>query len=185
MTSIISYLEDMLLYIPASVAVIVICRILRLRKLRENGIRSPFWREVIIVLFFTYMAAILSQTVFKDIGTFLDEGHLLINFRPFNFVYFCSSFEYLIINVLGNILLFVPMGMFVPVLWRGNAFFTGVGSGALFSLAIEIMQLPLLRTTDIDDLMLNTTGAFIGYLTYIMLRKKWPVIKEKFRVTRN
>ena len=65
-------------------------------------------------------------------------------------------------NVLGNILLFVPLGFFgVLAVRRGLAAVT-VAACAL-SVCIEITQWVLGdRWTDIDDVLLNTFGAFVG-----------------------
>jgi glycopeptide antibiotics resistance protein len=38
--------------------------------------------------------------------------------------------------------------------------------GLLFSLFIEISQQFVVRNTDIDDLILNTFGVYLGYLLY-------------------
>lgn len=47
-----------------------------------------------------------------------------------------------------------------------------VFAGALMSLCIEILQLPLSdRTSDINDLILNISGVVIGYGIYTMARK--------------
>jgi len=50
----------------------------------------------------------------------------------------------------------------------------------LCSLAIELCQLPQARGTDIDDIWLNTLGAFIGYTVWRLLDKKLPSFCGKF-----
>jgi glycopeptide antibiotics resistance protein len=47
-----------------------------------------------------------------------------------------------------------------------------VCTGAAISLAIEILQLPFaVRTSDVDDLILNTAGCLVGYGIYALA--KW------------
>ena len=63
-----------------------------------------------------------------------------------------------------NIIMFMPLGFLLPLIWENfrNAKKV-VLMGFLMSLTIEICQLFNIRTTDIDDLMMNTLGALVGY----------------------
>lgn len=72
------------------------------------------------------------------------------------------------INIIGNILLFVPVGIIWPFCFKKlNSVGKTVLAGAGFTLLIEIIQLPLFgRCSDIDDMILNTTGVLIGALIY-------------------
>jgi glycopeptide antibiotics resistance protein len=85
-----------------------------------------------------------------------------------------SAFPYLLRNVGGNILAFFPLGFAVAGLLthRGKwpALRRAVAVGFLFSLSIELLQLIVpLRITDVDDLLFNTLGAFLGGLGAIVL----------------
>lgn len=68
------------------------------------------------------------------------------------------------INLVGNVLMFVPVGALVAWLSRRARVLAAAGVGLLFSLAIELTQLGLGRVGDIDDLILNTAGALLGGL---------------------
>lgn len=63
-----------------------------------------------------------------------------------------------------NILLFIPMGFFLPVLYEK---YDRIGKialiGLLVSLSVELLQLFGFGTTDINDLITNTTGACVGF----------------------
>ncbi|MNO15022.1 VanZ like family protein [compost metagenome] len=88
---------------------------------------------------------------------------------------------YLVTNIFGNILIFAPLGFFLPLLWeRFRAFSKTVLFGLVVSLVIECSQLFLVRGTDIDDLILNTTGTVVGYLAFIMFSKLFFKFKDKF-----
>lgn len=66
-----------------------------------------------------------------------------------------------------------------------NSFVRTVASGAFLSLLVELSQLLNNRRTDIDDLILNTTGAVIGIVFYRLLFKKTTVndsLKENLKV---
>lgn len=68
-------------------------------------------------------------------------------------------------NLLGNLLLFLPMGIYLPYIFKklyifGN-YFKYI---TLILISIEIMQLILRRGSfDIDDFILNIIGAIIGF----------------------
>lgn len=77
-------------------------------------------------------------------------------------------------NFLGNIVLFVPVGMLVPLVTEKKEWFWTVRAGFCFSFLIEIIQLTTARGCfDPDDIMLNTIGTVIGCGFYraVVLKK--------------
>ena len=66
-----------------------------------------------------------------------------------------------LVNVLGNVAMFVPLGFLLPLATR-------VGPGgdvalcAALSTSIELSQAMLGRNLDVDDVLLNTLGAAVG-----------------------
>jgi len=68
-------------------------------------------------------------------------------------------------NLLGNIILFLPFGFFIPIIFpKFNSYKKALLISIAFSLSFEITQLTLgIGSFDIDDLILNTLGAIIGY----------------------
>ena len=73
-----------------------------------------------------------------------------------------------LINIIGNIAMFIPVGLVWPFCFKElDTLRKTVLVGAGFPLFIEITQLPFYeRCTDVDDLILNTTGILIGALIY-------------------
>ena len=74
----------------------------------------------------------------------------------------------------GNIALFVPLGILVPLRWRrldswGNA----VAAAAIFSTTIEIVQFVLGsgHTTSVDDVVMNTFGGVLGLFLLRSIRR--------------
>lgn len=64
-----------------------------------------------------------------------------------------------------NVLLFVPLGMLLPLLWREfGDLWRAVLFGLCLSLFIECSQLLNFRVTDVDDLITNTLGTVLGGL---------------------
>ena len=70
-----------------------------------------------------------------------------------------------IINLAGNIIMFVPLGFLLPrVFIRLNRFRKVLLTTALIITAVEIIQLlTLVGSCDIDDLILNVIGSALGY----------------------
>ena len=83
-----------------------------------------------------------------------------VNLNLFPVIGLISDFK----NSLLNILLFVPLGAMLPVLW--NKFRTQkhtVIFGFCLSLSIELLQMLTFRATDVNDLITNTFGTFLGF----------------------
>lgn len=89
-------------------------------------------------------------------------------FAPyFNFELFIDIFA-CPLQYLLNFFLFVPMGFLVPLLWkqyRAEKYVLLFGFGTSF--AIEVLQMFCGRTSDVDDLLMNTLGALIGYWMFL------------------
>lgn len=75
------------------------------------------------------------------------------------------------INLVGNVAVFVPFGVLLPVLSRRcRNYFGFLGRFLLLILTLELAQGVLgVGVADIDDLILNGVGATIGYIVYRML----------------
>ncbi|MBW9153510.1 VanZ family protein [Clostridium estertheticum] len=142
-------------------------------------------REIVLNLFFVYIICNIGITLFPlSIDWTGQYGNVSINVVPvFNTIKDVSMasqqpemhdfmIKFWIKNILGNMLLLFPFGLFLPILWKkfGNMKKTLLYS-FLFTLGIEIIQLLSYyvgnnRSFDIDDLILNTFGAWIGYMFY-------------------
>jgi glycopeptide antibiotics resistance protein len=82
-----------------------------------------------------------------------------------------------VVNFVGNVVAFIPIGMIPPLAWPRRA---GAWQAALFSLAfsamIEAVQYSSgRRVADVDDLILNTLGGLLGYgvlsLSFRLMRR--------------
>lgn len=90
-------------------------------------------------------------------------------------------------NILGNVLMFIPFGIFLPELFPKTNRYKYVAVAAfIVSSLIEITQLLSrvignYRQADIDDVILNTTGALLGYFIYrnFMMPKNISLVKVK------
>ena len=79
-----------------------------------------------------------------------------------------------VINLVGNVLLFIPIGYWLVRLWpRFRNFFLFLATCAGIILLVEALQLfTLLGSFDVDDIILNLAGMTIGYLFGLVRRKK-------------
>jgi glycopeptide antibiotics resistance protein len=69
--------------------------------------------------------------------------------------------------------MFIPLGIVWPIVYKDlDTPLKIIAAGIGFSLLIEIVQLPFYdRVSDIDDLILNSTGYIIGYVIYLLVKK--------------
>lgn len=76
-----------------------------------------------------------------------------------------------VINLLGNIVMFLPLGCLPPLLWKSfQKWWKMLLWGGLMIVGVELVQLfALVGNCDIDDLLLNLVGIAIGYGLYRLL----------------
>ena len=77
--------------------------------------------------------------------------------------------EYFLLNVIGNIALFIPFGYIISRYIKPKNILYILLIAICVSTTIEIVQLNIGRSFDIDDIILNVSGAIIGFLLYIGL----------------
>lgn len=164
---------------------------LRRRRLAGRGLESGTAREVWLAVFVMFTAGLLWLTVvprFRWVDgqlAMLPGGYGLINLKPFlifeqSRILAAQGYQhYFLINFWGNIGMFLPIGFFPALLWRGWKWWKSLLCGFGLSLFIELAQIPIQRGTDIDDLWLNTLGAALGYLLYWLLKTLWPAVGTK------
>lgn len=79
-----------------------------------------------------------------------------------------------IANVLGNVLLFLPFGMLLPLLYKQLRRYRNVLLlGSMVILSLEVMQYITGRSADIDDYLLNIGGCSLGYIASMLYQKKF------------
>ena len=92
------------------------------------------------------------------------------------------GFAAVVLNLVGNVIAFVPFGVFLPLLVkRTRSFVKTVLLGFEFSLFVEIVQLfGKVGSFDVDDILLNTLGVMGGYLLFrLMIVMHWHKKKRK------
>ena len=114
-------------------------------------------RAAVCSIFCLYLAAVYALAGLPHILYIRFQPH--VNLEPFAYMF--SDWDATLLNVL----LFVPLGIFLPLLWKQFDYFWKTAlAGFLFSSLIETMQLFTYRATDVNDLMTNTLGTCLGFL---------------------
>ncbi len=177
--------------------------VVRLIAFRSNSrIRSSFSlkREVILNVFFIYILCFIGVTLFPlKISLDRDYTWISVNVIPVmstvkeitnitndpNMHSFMIKFW--IKNIGGNLILLFPLGVMVPILWsKFNSAIKTTFFAFCLSLSIEVLQLLSTyignagRAFDIDDILLNTVGAYIGYIFYKKFIKNNKSILNKY-----
>jgi len=152
---------------------------IRLTYLKVNGEKFKFYNEFLNFIFLIY-----SLTLFQ-----LLTNNELNNYNGLNLVPFQEILRYRVgtngfrVNVIGNILIFVPFGFFVARTLKKSNFLYIFIISALTSATVETIQYNIGRTFDIDDILLNVTGAIIGYFIYKLLsfinRHMWAPLRSE------
>lgn len=134
---------------------------IRFTYLIYNKQKIVLYKEILMLCFIIYILLLYY------IVTFQDNNYGTNNFVPFKEIFRYKITSSLFIrNVVGNVLLFVPFGLFVTHYVKNKSFLPTMLLSLLVSCAIEFAQSSIGRTADIDDVILNTLGGLFGYLLY-------------------
>ena len=147
---------------------------IRLMYLIVNKQKFMLYKEL-----FMFTALLYAMLLFYVV-TFQDVNYGTNNFIPFKEImrYEFGS-AYFIKNILGNIIMFIPFGLFVSYILKTRNIIPIFFIGATTSGIIEYTQLKIGRTFDIDDIFLNIIGCFIGFLIFLIIdifESKFPKI---------
>ena len=191
MRTIIGYIINMLPYMILAIPIYLIVRGIIIKK---HNKKINLYHELTLFIFVLFIVGLFSQTIIPkfEFGVngfgIVKNGVHKTNLIPFRVlietyreVFMNGYVEYFLINFLGNIILFIPFGFVIPLLWNVSNRKVIV-IGACISFFIEISQLLLSRGTDVDDLILNTSGVILGLLLYKLLYKKFYKIMDKFKI---
>lgn len=136
---------------------------------------------VTIGLFTAYLAVLVRIVLFKQAplyNLFSAAGSSVrtISFIPFKSLYDMAisgtSIIRIIENILGNIAIFIPFGLLLPIIKKGRSKKV-ILYGMAVSMLLEIIQYVFaLGSSDIDDLLFNTSGVMIGCFLYKTIRRK-------------
>ena len=118
---------------------------------------------------FWHLVSIIYMIMLYELVTRADINYISgVNYVPFTEIMRYSIHNNLFyFNVIGNIALFIPFGFIIARYIKPKKVWTNFFIGIIVSLTIELVQLKIGRSFDIDDIILNTLGCVIGFLIYI------------------
>jgi glycopeptide antibiotics resistance protein len=151
--------------------------------------QETFWQILLQSSFFVYIFMVLTLTgyfiLFKEISSHDWWDKMVhrveirdkVNLTAFKTMKIYKPFDK---QIVGNVVMLLPLGLFIPLNFsKIRKFLPVVSLCFLTSVLIELMQLiTSYRSTDVDDVILNTTGACIGFLIYKLLEKQFIRLNE-------
>ena len=152
--------------VPAAVILIPVFLVLYGTVYNRDGKKC-----VLYCLFCLYLAAVFSLVGIPNVTYVRLE--LNLNLLPVWGI--AGDFK----NSILNVLLFIPLGFFLRILWRNfRKADAAVSFGLGLSLGIELLQIFTFRATDINDLITNGVGTFLGWKLAVGLARKMPAIRN-------
>lgn len=132
---------------------------------------------LVTLLFLAYIFVLIYYLFFSEGYGRTSVGEYRYNLVPFSeikryFKYFSViGIESFMLNIVGNVVAFVPFGLLIPIIAKGyRKFFIILFDGIMFTVIIESVQLILkVGSFDVDDMILNTMGVIIGYIVFKLL----------------
>lgn len=152
---------------PMVLISIVIIVSLRITYLIKNKKKFVLYKELLMLSFIIYILCLFQIVTFQD-----DVSWSTNNFIPFQEMFRYSIGSRLFIkNVLGNITLFLPFGLFTSYYLDIKKPYLIFLLTLIASISIESVQLMIGRVFDVDDIILNLVGGILGFYILVLLRK--------------
>lgn len=141
-------------------------------------------KYILYIIFIIYILMLFKIVLFKYTSfSEILKGNLSFNFRSANLIPFKTISDFMemkdrnllraFANIFGNIGVFAPIGYLLPLLFnKFNKVKKVIIVSIVLSLFFEGTQyFAYLGSLDIDDLILNTVGAIVGYYTYCVIKR--------------
>ena len=163
--------------VSGSVGMLLFERVIKDKK-RQTALRKVVFYTAFVTYLVVVMTAVLGTAVFmryssgRTLGERIRTGIRTGNFVPFRTINgyirsYAAGNVYLntiVVNLVGNLVFFMPMGIFLPVVTRRH-WYIACPLMLVFLFLIEGLQLITGRGSfDIDDIILNFAGFLIVYL---------------------
>jgi glycopeptide antibiotics resistance protein len=159
--------------------------VFRLYRLRTRGHPLSLPREILLLTVVLYLSGLAAVTLEPNHPSRLvAEAMVPIELHPDLASLTCSSAllprgstvqGFCVRNARGNFLLFIPLGILLPLVWRRLRFWRGIQIAIALSVSIELLQYlsrawGSYRTADVNDFILNVLGAGLGLGLVSLLR---------------
>ena len=154
------------------------------QKKKKSTDSTPFLRFLFVVYAGVLLWLLFDRPIAQDpVSDYAEIMRGNMNLIPFHTIGnywkvvtrwdFTPLFRHCVINLGGNVFLFIPIGYFLPRLWPFlRNFFSFLLTCTMAITLVELLQLvTLLGSLDIDDLILNLSGMIVGYLISMIVKK--------------
>ena len=163
---------------PMLTIFLVVITSVRLAAIRSGEEKFIFHKEFTNLLFIVYILLLYELLTRVEMNSM--SGYNLVPFQEI--LRYKVGTDNFYINVVGNIALFVPFGYFISRYVKPKKILPILFVSLISSSTIEFVQLGIGRSFDVDDIILNVFGSFIGFLLYVSfkaIKKYLPSIFEK------
>lgn len=149
---------------PIVLISVLVATSLRITYLIKSKSKFILHEELLSLIFIIYILMVFQIVTYQDV---ISYGN---NFIPFKeLTRYSIGTNLFFKNIIGNILLFMPYGFFASYYLKIDKKKLLLFLVFLFSLSIECVQLIIGRCFDVDDILLNLIGGYLGYLVYRLL----------------
>lgn len=148
--------------------------------MKSQGKKTAVFHNIVLYTVFVFYLFILFILLFQKRSSFRSVNLILFfTIRSYLFGNSLLLHAFALMNVLGNIVMFIPLGIYITLFHSNKNILVNTIWTILISVAVEIAQFIFsVGATDIDDVILNGFGGFIGIVIYKFLSY---LFKEKTR----
>lgn len=150
---------------PMLTLFVVILAVIKISQIIINKEKIVFYKEFYDLLMIIYILLLYQMLLSTENAA---SGINMVPFREITRYQIGSKL--FLYNVIGNIALFIPFGYFISDKLKAQKTSQIIYISAIISLTAELIQYKIGRAFDIDDVLLNVTGAIIGFMLYISIQ---------------
>ena len=183
-----SIINQFIQVIPITLLVGLLYIIFRFLKLKKNNSDINYKKEILYLIFVCYIVGLFNlvlvprnfwNTIWHNIFYNLNENpfegifDFSYNFIPTIYKIIIGEYalgSWVKTMIIGNLLMFIPMGILLSLCFKNFKKKNMFNYAILIPLSIEVIQLVVGRSFDIDDLVMNFLGIFIGYYIVELLK---------------
>ena len=183
-----SIINQFIQVIPITLLVGLLYIMFRFLKLKKNNSDINYKKEILYLIFVCYIVGLFNlvlvprnfwNTIWHNIFYNLNENpfegifDFSYNFIPTIYKIIIGEYalgSWVKTMIIGNLLMFIPMGILLSLCFKNFKKKNMFNYAILIPLAIEVIQLVVGRSFDIDDLVMNFLGIVIGYYIVELLK---------------
>ena len=152
---------------------------IRLTYLIKNKQKMNIGNEMMMLTFIVYILCLFQIVTSQDVSGV--HGVNVTLFKELTRYHVGSTLFYR--NIIGNIIMFIPFGFFTSYYLKLDKKRTIFYLTLIVAVFIELIQLKIGRAFDVDDIILNTVGSFIGYFLYRVMDKIFGDLSDTIKGT--